>query len=154
MDNKGIKKGNTKIQLQLTTHETSICACCPTKKIIFVGKNLNPEFMENPEKTISDILTHECIHQVLFDMFKNDGEHEAFIISKLFDSISHYFYNEREIFEFFNLINKKINGKIIKSYKNEIKTIGIKNWLTNSGIDTNIVNQAFIIINQRLKNEG
>jgi len=156
-----IKKGNTEINLQLANNNwfeltyTRICACNPIKKIIFLGKNLNPELMDNPEKMISDILIHECIHQVLFDMFKDEGRHEAFTISQLFDTISHYFYDKKEMYKFFNLSDRIPHGKItsLNNYEAKIKILGIKNWLINNSIDINIVNQAFIIANKRLKNE-
>lgn len=85
---------------------------------------------------ISDALTHEYIHKIIYDLFKDDT------LCKLFDAVQQYFRNTELLTRIFEKINHITWNIYIDRY-------GFDDFLEHYHIDENDVNDSFILSNIR-----
>lgn len=112
--------------------------------IIHIGsKNLNNLSDNEVIEYVSDSLTHEHIHRVIYKMFNSTT-------TKLFDGIEHNFRNETLHVKGLSNIGE-LMYKTQETYRSFIKRRGFSAFLEYYHISNNDFNQSNIICNKRLK---
>lgn len=112
-----------------------VCSFRPAINTITIGMQ-DTEILTDDELSeyVSDCLTHEYMHKVLFDMYGNE-------VSSLFDA-KEYLFRDNELHEKILLFPRW-------SYQSYIKTFGFNAFLRYYGLDEYDILQANIVCNTR-----
>lgn len=119
-----------------TLNKNNTCSYRPAFDVITIGDSNLDIFTDNELiEYISDALTHEHIHRVLFKMFDNT-------VSTLFDGIEYLFRSDE-------LHRKHLKDTTRWTYQEYIKKHGYEKFLDYYGLDYADVLGANILCNTR-----
>lgn len=108
----------------------------PTDEILIGGLGCNNLSESERDIYISDVLTHEFIHKILYNLFNT-------IVSSLFDIIGDSLRN-------INVLSKAFKYEPIRTWTKAINKDGIQYFYNKKGITTHLHNEADIICNKRV----